>query len=252
MKFKKSLSVFLGLLLCFLFVLDVSNASELKAGSKLESVVELNAEVSDVISISDTEKMWVEDDTIYKMEIELNKPTESGLSGKASKLSADANVTIYNKHIDDTSQDIHAMLVKQYVKDRMASRGVSTQASQIKSDQAWDDSYTIRLTLSVNYSNQNNRLYLYSATGTYDQFARNGIVVNSGVLGYSATGSIYRNNVFNRHGSVEGRYYSTGSFNNKTLSGSNVYVEDCVLAGVYYEIEATRGVDAGVYLTIVY
>ncbi len=247
---RKIVTLLFAVLVSFYSMSNISYAQAQKPTINVESAINIDSEIVNEITISDTEKMWIEGNTIYKMDIALDAPKEHKLDNKISNITTDAEVTIYSRHIDSINNP-HLLLLQQYTIDKVSPGGISTLASQTKSDQAWDDSYTLKLTLSVNYSNQNNRLYLYSATGSYEQFARNGVSVESATLIYNASGKIYVNDKFTKNGSINGRYTSSGTFTNKTLSGSSTYIQNCLIAGVSYELKATRGVHAGVYLQIV-
>lgn len=251
---KKVMRMLLGGILTLTMVLSVNTsvfAAEEKTNKENDVSVTFDDDAVDAqLEVSENEVMWIEDDTMYKIEV-----LETDVESENSHMSTSAYIQISEKNLSiKEMQTPNVTLMQQKIKDSQ-NLGVLNQATVLsvtKSDQAWDSSYTLKATLSVNYSYSGNSLRIYSATGSYTRAAYNGVVVNSGKLRYSATGKIYTNGTFQRNGTVANTITSNnGTFSNATLMGNSTEVRYPTIGGVVYTIYASRGVYVEVPVSVV-
>lgn len=188
--------------------------------------------------------MWIEDNTIYMIDLGESKDINT-INTSENAISKNAIFTIFEKKIENKYGCQADELIEQ-ANNLLKTYAISPLALN-KSDQNWDASYTLKLTLTVSYDKTGDTLKLYNATGTYFQSAHNGVSVQNGSLRYTVTGQVYHNGQHVRNGSLNNIYSSnTGNFYNQKLFDNNFEVRSMVLGGVIYSVSATRGVDVSV------
>ncbi|MFR6536705.1 MAG: hypothetical protein ACLUP2_01465 [Lachnospiraceae bacterium] len=197
----------------------------------------------------ENEMMWIENATMYKMEV-----LETYTDNDIGQMCTSTYIQVSEKELSDIEkQSPDETIVRQKIHEVLESNLTDrvTPFSLSKSDQAWDSSYTIKATLKVKYDYFGNSLKIYSASGSFTRAAYNGVVINSGKLRYSATGQIYKNGQFQRNGTVSNTITSdSGVFTNTTLMGNNTEVRNPTIAGVVYSIYASRGVSVEVPVSL--
>lgn len=113
-----------------------------------------------------------------------------------------------------------------------------------KTDEAWDGSFSIKVSLRVSYSNYNDYLHLSRAYAESYCTGSSGIRVTQTKIYYNATGAIYKNGEFYKNGVLGETFYSSSPCLMPT--GTTVYRPHT--AGVVCEVTGTRGIQVQVCL----
>ena len=202
------------------------------------------------IKISDTQKRWIVNDTLYEADIVYDDVYQNTNCAEVT-----AEVTIFERKLgsEEKCMSPNKVLLQSVIENNNDMPEIKPMASTVASNQAWDGAYTFKITLAVRYELSGSTIHMYNATGTYVQNSRNGVCVTSGELYYHASGKVYKNGkvVVGATGAGGTKTSASGTFNNVTLLGNSTEVRNCVGAGVSYSLYATRGVDVTARVTLV-